>query len=215
MKKIFIVLMVLLMGVFALSASTQAGVIKLVTSVTSAEPTFRLSTGMVNVDLSTVVDTAEIDNLRETTLNSMTAHRIAVDELLKGDHTVEFSVIQYTASRSTKTYKFSATATDLTLYQYPGVSGDTILVADTPHPAGDSEKSFNVESTVVNTFTNGVVTADKGTYGGSASELTLEYRGGLQEVGITVTKFTCTWLKNIHAVAGDYRATVTLTVTAS
>ena len=169
----------------------------------------------MNTDLSTVVDAAEIDNLRNITLTGMTAHRIPVDELLKDDYTVEFSVIQQTASRSTKTYKFSATATDLVLYQYPGVQGDTILVADTPHPANDSKKSFNVESMVVNTFIEGVVTTDKGTYGGSASELTLEYKGGLQEAGITVTKFTCTWLKNIHAAAGDYRATVTLTVTAS
>lgn len=210
MKKIFIVLTVLLMGVFTLSASTQAGVIKLVTSVSSAEPTFRLSTSTVNTDLSTVVDTAEIENLRNTALNGMTVHTIAVDELLKGDHTVEFSVIQLTASRSTKTYTFSATATDLVLYRYPGVSGDTILVSDTPHPANDSEKSFNVESTIINTFANGVVTADKGTYGGSASGLTLEYRGGLQGAGITVTKFTCTWLKNIHASSGYIQAPVCL-----
>lgn len=218
MKRIITILaiMVVLVGtVFADATSTGAASLKITTTITADEPTFKLSTTQVSSDLA--AQTAQA--AAAAALAGDSAHNIENDALLSANQTVKFTVTQVAKSRSTTMYTFTAAATNLELYEYQNASGNWIQTATTAHPAADADKRFVVSAATVDTFAVPTVneapaglTATQATYGGTASAKTITYLGSSVAANTDVLEFTCTWQQNADAVPGHYRATVTLTV---
>ena len=222
MKKLIAILtiaIVLVGAVFADATSTGASSIKITTSVSEIEPTFRLKAGEVTSDLAAAANAEAVASITAAALAGNTSYVIAQDELLSAAQTVTFYVQQISRSKSIKTYTFSAAATDLVLYKYKDTNGDDVLVSEHVHPATEAEKKFTVGATTVNTFANGALAEAKATYGGTTSAKTVQYLGNAQpasaESPVNVVSFTCTWAANNDAVTGDYQATVTLTISAN
>ena len=221
MKKLIAILTIAIVLVGAVFAATSEGAsaIRVTTHVNAIEPTFRLKAGEITSDLAAAADQAAVNAITAAALAGNTSYVIDTDALLTASQTVTFYVQQISRSKSTKTYTFEATATDLVLYKYLDTNGDEVLVSEEEHPATDAEKKFTVSSTTVNTFANGALPAAKATYSGTASAKTVEYLGNAQpasvESPVNVVSFTCTWGANNDAVTGDYQATVTLTISAN
>ncbi len=218
MKKLIAILTIMIVLVGAVFAATPTGnaAILVTSSIEPVEPTFKMYTAQVSVELAN--QTAE---QARTAALAGSAHVITANALLENNQAVVFTVQQLTNSRSVKTYTLSAAATDLVLYKYQDANGDDVLVSETPHPATDAEKKFTVDATTVNTFANGSLTSAQATYGGTAIEKTITYKGTFIDTTsdgkapIDVASFTCTWGANPIAVTGDYRATVTLTISST
>ena len=220
MKKLIAILTIAIVLVGAVFAADSTGSASLTvqTKINGGEPVFKLATDTVSVDLATGGATGT------------TAHTITADALLSADQTVTFLVVQTNKSRSTKTYTLTATASDLVLYQYPDPTDPTqnILCSTTAHPAAESYKKFTIQGgTTVATLTGNdaqetpapYIPAAKATYAGNGSaSLSITYKGnafGAANTDSTVARFTCTWDDNEDAVAGDYQATVTLTISSN
>ena len=218
MKKLIAILtiaIVLVGAVFADATSTGASSLRITTTISPVEPTFKLATTQVHSDLAAAADASAVNAITAAALAGESSHVITTDALLDDEVEVTFSVVQLTASKSVKTYTLTATATDLVLYKYQNAAGAWVLVSTTAHPATDAEKTFEVDATTVNTFANGDLTSAQATYAGTTSSKTITYKGTDVEADTEVATFTCTWGQNENAVPGQYQGTVTLTITST
>ena len=217
MKKIIAIMMIAVFAIGMVFAATSTGAasLRITTTISPVEPTFKLATTQIYSDLATAADDSAVAAITAAALAGESSHVITTDDLLADDVEVTFSVVQITASKSVKTYTLSAAATDLVLYKYQNPAGEWILTSTTAHPATDAEKKFVVDATTVATIANGELTSAQATYDGSASAKTITYKGTDVAADTEVATFTCTWGQNENAVPGQYQGTVTLTISST
>lgn len=228
MKKAITILAIIAIvacAVFADPVHDGATAIKVTTSVSNIEPVFVLKTTQIAASPASATSTINAGVQTKTAVATATAtanalsgddaHEITVNALLEGDVEVKFEILQNNATRAIKKYEFTATATDLNLYQYKNSAGVTVQNSgNTAHPAAAALKVFEVAEETVSTFTadDSELGDDQAEFGGTGEALTVKYLGTNADAGTKVAEFTCTWGQNEDAVVGDYQGTVTLTV---
>ncbi len=202
MKKIITILaimMILVGSVFAATGDSSNGTASLdVTIAISAQyPTFQLKSGSVT------------DNVASTHADSYDPADVALtaDSLLSEDQPVSFDIVQLTRSSAKATYWLTVTATNMDLVK--DASGATIsTLSDT------GTQRFTVASTTPSVSAPTTAVTGISNNGTSGNKLVAIYDGTTVAANTTIGSFTATWNKNANAVSGDYKATVTLTVTA-
>ena len=222
MKKIFVILMVAFIAVASIFADPTVtgsdasnGTARLVVTAHIEEqfPTFALK-GKTNIAAS--VDAVVADNDYDPeVLAAITDDSTLTNST--GATTVAFSIIQTNKAATTAHYQFGVTITDLVLVE----TADGLIsrsVADALSAATVNEK-FVVTSGYATPAITAVGTGNT-TYtasGDGTAALTLIYKGVPvhgETTPVEVATFGGSWNNNEDAKAGDYKAQVTLTVTA-
>ena len=214
MKKLISILaiMVVLVGsVFAdVNGQTSNGtaVIDIKATIAESHPTFQLKAKTI----TTQATGENGDILISTVANDSPTHgkvTIATDHLLTANAVIVFAIEQNNSSRSTANYTLGVAATNLTLDNYATVGAST-LEADEYFEVALS--GLTAADGYGSTSTNGVkITPATGSFAA-------DYDGKVVDGSTTAVElatFTATWTKKPNAVAGNYSATVTLTITAT
>ena len=213
MKKLIAILMVLaIVAGFAFAAvngatSNGTAVIDVKATIAESHPTFQLFAKTI-----TTQDTGDNGDILTSSVAAEPTHgkvTIATDHLLTQDAVIVFAIQQNNSSRSTANYTLGVAATNLTLDNYASVGAST-LEADEQFTVAISNLSVATDYT--STSTKGIkITADTASFAA-------DYDGKVVDGStnaVELATFKATWTKNPTAVAGNYSATVTLTITAT
>ena len=149
------------------------------------------------------------DEMVHGALTPVSDVRIGDDVLTEHDATVTFTINQTTLSRIKGTYTLSVEATDLVITQIVGTDGNKSAASADEKTANKFTVSAaptlsaeTVAHTTMNTSTAGQIAV---TYDGK--------KVGSNSSVTPLATFDYTWTHNEDAAAGDYEATVTLTIT--
>lgn len=140
--------------------------------------------------------------------NPLTPQTVVIgdDVLTEHDATITFTIAQTTLSRIKGTYTLSVAATDLEITKIVKSDGTKVNASDDEKTANKfavSAAPTLVAANVANT------TMDVST----AGEVAITYDGKKVADGTDLATFNYTWTHNADNAAGDYEATVTLTIT--
>lgn len=206
MKKLIAILAVMFVIVGAVFAEQNAATstgnaeVKVVTTVSIVEPTFKLTTASASTNLGNTRAVGEID-----------VHTIDVNTLIgQGTTSVDFSVVQIADCKSYKTYTFSATAEELVMTKEYDKDGE--LVAYTGTATTTNHRAFALAHATVS-FEDGDNDAKAlKTNASTAAEYQIKYTGDKVAANTKIAGFTVTWTNDAEAVPGQYEAYITLTV---
>ena len=203
MKKVIATLIIAIVLIGAVFATDDAA-IQVTVKVNELVPTFKLITsGNTNLKEGTSEGSDAVAASGSSTPGSITLADSVGAALADGtDAAVKFNIVQVPNAegkiKTTKTYSFEITATDLKL------NGTET----------DANKKFTVKTVSSITKITDAIDSRYATItpGTTAS---IQYTGKNYHVDADVSfaEFTVTWTGNDAAVAGDYQATVTLTMT--
>lgn len=212
MKKFLIALLmmaVVIVGVFAdAPAVNDVATLNITTEIKIQYPVYSLqATSWVAGGTG---DHAALGSAATVTPSDDDTVVIGDDVLTSTDTTVEFTIKQTTLSRIKGTYTLTVAATDLVIDQITKQDG-------TKEDASAAEKTANKFSvSAAPTITKGAsgtqptnTTEDTA----SAGVIGITYNGKKVAADTTIGKFQYTWTHDENAAAGDYKATVTLTIT--
>ncbi|MCQ2411556.1 MAG: hypothetical protein MJ057_01245 [Sphaerochaetaceae bacterium] len=207
MKKIITILAVMLIVVCAAfaDATEPNGDAKILVNakIGNQYPAFQLQAVGVADAKGSISGSAD-KALKGETKDAVT---ITEDALLGGNVTVNFAINQVKMSRTKVGYVLTVTATDLKMVNDASGAAYTGAI--------DANKKFEVSGNP--TITKG--TAGEYTYTEAANALTVRYNGKKVDAStanaVQLGTFSCVWQQNADADAGDYQATVTLTITSA
>ena len=218
MKKLIAILMVLAIVTGFVFASDPLGTtsngsaaIEINATINPAYPLFQLrATGFgTNNEASSSEDFTNpvTDNVENNGANNPASITITADDMLTKSAVVNFDIYQRNDARAMAKYDLAVTATDLLLVQK--ADGTAVTSGQT------AAQKFTVSPTTITvTPATGAAVANVTLSGATAGKLTAQYNGG-PVAETTLGTFACTWAANASAEAGQYKATITLTVTAT
>ena len=203
MKKFFVFLM-------AAPAVDDVATLNITTEIKIQYPVYSLQATSWVAGGTAGQDNASLGSAATVTPSDSDTVVIGDDVLTLTDTTVEFTINQTTLSRIKGTYTLTVEATDLVIDQITKQDG-------TKEDASAAEKTANFFAV------SGAPTITKGTNGtqptnttentAAAGVIGITYNGKKVAADTVIGKFQYTWTHNEDAAAGDYKATVTLTIT--
>ena len=137
--------------------------------------------------------------------------KIGDDVLLDHDATVTFTISQTTLSRIRGTYTLGVSATDLILTHTRNSSGQAVEA--TTAEANANHFAVSAAPTIAKGGANGADPTNTTENVGTAGQIAITYNGKKVAASTTIGTFSYTWTHNENNAAGDYQATVTLTIT--
>lgn len=210
MKKLIAILAVMFVIVGAIFAEQNAATstgnaeVKVVTTVSIVEPTFKLTTASATTNLGNTTNKGQA-------AGEIGVHTIDVNTLIgQGTTAVEFAVIQIADCKSYKTYTFSATAEELVMTKEYDKDGNLVAYAGEATTA--NHRAFAVDATTA-AFVDGDNAAKAlKTNASTAAAYQIKYTGDKVAANTKIAGFTVTWTNDADAVPGQYEAYITLTV---
>ena len=132
--------------------------------------------------------------------------RIGDDVLNTSDVTVVFTIAQTTLSRIKGAYTLSVAATDLVITKLTKPNGSKVA-------AGEDDKTANYFEVSAAPAIAGETVAHTSMTNPTNGQLTITYDGMKVAKDTPLATFAYTWTHHDDRAAGDYEATVTLTIT--
>ena len=152
-------------------------------------------------------------NIASSELSEAAVKALTGNGAAAGDITVSFAISQVGKANLKGGYEISVTATDLDLVTFSDGTprGTTALIPATQRFVVDG-KTAETDTTMAPAVSSVAASVVDGRALSDGAKLTVTYDGSAQVAEAEIGTFNVTWKSNTSAVAGDYQATVVMTV---